>query len=56
MWFDPFAQHFIMTAATALALETRQKPQTHEPAVPAPRRERRAVRPTNKMSTRKATR
>ena len=56
MWFDPFANHFAMTAAAALTLETRHK--THPVGLPAektPRRERRTVRSAAK-ATRKATR
>ncbi|NPA30561.1 MAG: hypothetical protein GXO37_01010 [Chloroflexi bacterium] len=56
MWFDPFVNHFIMTAATTLSLEMRQKSQpVGLPAEETPRRERRAVRSAAK-ATRKATR
>jgi len=57
MWFDPFANHFAMTAAAALTLETRHKAQpVGLPVEEMPRQERRTGRSASKNQTRKATR
>ena len=54
MWFDPFAQHFMLTAATLTTMETRPNKHPRQPMDAV--QPRRAVRRERAARTRRSAR